>query len=197
MPSRHSEHAGERAVSSRQCHAFTVAEYRPCSLDPQLIPSCMHATRFKSQLAQLFAKPSNANQERFYAIYTLLCDSKGYTQQPAPAIPAPFLPKQSIMVRAHIDGLRSTPPFQPTAPHDTAGIHTQDVPLSELFRQAQTLVGQAAAMSATEAVSRARQAEALWALARCDQLVDSLALFSRCLSITRAFAFFTNLWCGG
>jgi hypothetical protein len=140
---------------------------------------------------------SNANQERFYAICTLLCDSKGYTQQPAPAIPAPFLPEQSIMVRAHIDGLRSTPPFQPTAPHDKAGIHTQDVPLPELFRQAQTLVGQAAAMSATEAESRARQAEALRALARCDQLVDSLALFSRCLSIERAFAFFTHLWCGG
>ncbi len=56
----------------------------------------------------------------------------------------------------------------------------QDLPLPELFRQAQHLAEQAAAMPAQEAAARARQAEALRALARCDQLVDSLAFFSRC-----------------
>ena len=58
----------------------------------------------------------------------------------------------------------------------------QDVPLPELFRQAQRLAEQAAAMPGQEADTRARQAEALRALARCDQLVDSLAFFSRCTS---------------
>ncbi len=57
---------------------------------------------------------------------------------------------------------------------------TQDVPLPELFRQAQRLAEQAAAMPAQSADTRARQAEALRTLARCDQLVDSLAFFSRC-----------------
>ena len=67
-------------------------------------------------------------------------------------------------------------------------MQTQDVPLPELFRQAQDLAGQAAAMPPAEAETRARQAEALRALARCDQLVDSLALFSRCLSLAWALA---------
>ena len=56
---------------------------------------------------------------------------------------------------------------------------TQDVPLPELFRQAQDLAEQAATISAQQADTRARQAEAIRALARCDQLVDSLAFFSR------------------
>lgn len=64
-------------------------------------------------------------------------------------------------------------------PAPRANLLTQDVPLPELFRQAQELAEQAATMSAQEADTRARQAEALRALARCDQLVDTLAFFSR------------------
>ena len=62
---------------------------------------------------------------------------------------------------------------------------TQDVPLPELYQQAQDLAERAGTMPAQEANTRAQQAEALRALARCDQRVDSLAFFSRCAPAER------------
>lgn len=56
----------------------------------------------------------------------------------------------------------------------------QDMPLAQLFAHSQTLQERAIQLPSSEASTRARQAEALSALTRCDQIVESLALFSRC-----------------
>ena len=92
-----------------------------------------------------------------------------------------FVSEQTVMVRLQ-SAFCSTPSLlRPHLLMTRPACGVQDVPLPELFRQAQELAEQAAAMPGKEAETRARQAETLHTLARCDQLVDSHAFFSRWL----------------